>query len=198
MIKIEDEITLENEPEIEPESLSFEEIDSLMEELGKGEIFKKAKTIKKEHPDWDWNKCVKEAGKKLEEPKEKKYPEEQKKKEEKYPEEEKKKPEDYYKEKKSEFEEMIRNAIREEFKKKEKYPEPCEEMKKKKEEPEKPAKELALEKKVEELNEKIEMIRNKGFKTVRQPEELKETGITYLVGKDGSIMEDWAGYCRWK
>lgn len=191
---MEDEITLEEtvEESVEGLSFAFEDVDALMESLGKGEIFKKAKAIKKEHPNWDWAKCVKEASGEV---KPETKPEEQKKEEKpetpiEPPKE--KTPEDYYKEKKSELESLIK-TINEELKKKEAYPKPCAE--KKKDDTEK----MALKNELQELKDKFELFKNKGFKVTKQSEELKENkGITYLTSKDGSIMQDWAGYCGWK
>jgi len=104
------------------------------------------------------------------------------------------------KEEKSELnEETIRKIIQEEMKKTpaKKLEEP------EKEEPEKSEKEsekeLALKKQVEELSEKVDRLKNRGFKVCRQPEELKENkGTTYLIEKGtGAITVPLNDYCKW-
>lgn len=54
------------------------------------------------------------------------------------------------------------------------------------------------DKKIELLSQKLEELEFKGMKVVRQKEELKEQGTTYLMGKDNTVSEPIDNFCRWK
>jgi len=158
--------------------------------LAKDILFKKAQAIKAEHADWTVSKCILEAAKKLEEEPKPAEPTEPAKEPEPETKPEEPKPE-----------------LQEEPKKKpEKKPEPEPEKKKepekeeakpepKKEECDHKAQIESLTEKNERLIEELEIIRNRGIKVTRQPEELaKKTGSTtkYFIQKDGSIFSwDW-------
>jgi len=182
------EESVEEESEEPKEEESLEDVLATIEELAKGSkikaIIAKAKKIRKKGE--SWKAAIKRAAKMLSE--EKEQPEEELKKKKKYP---------YpYPAK---LDEIIQNLtmLLEELKKKKKYKYPYPEAQSEKKEEEKEELAKKLEKKIETLEEanerlrnELEVLRNKGIKITRQPEELaKKTGskTVYHIDSEGRI-----------